>query len=96
MKEGVRAFAFIKNGKKVGRYESKTPAGAARKAYRMQFPKGGSHTFTIVEVTQGSKKKEYKYKGSVKKVNKEFKVKDKKTGEVKVIKSTKEVHIKSA
>ena len=59
--------SFTVSGKSGGRYISKTPAGAAKKAFTQKCKKTNkkgvcSFEITLRETTQGSKQKVYKYK----------------------------------
>ena len=59
--------SFTITGKSGGRYISKTPAGAAKKAFTQKCKKSNkkgvcSFDITLKETTQGSKNKTYKYK----------------------------------
>lgn len=60
----VRTFVSVSsNGKETGRYVSKTPAGAAKKAGIRILKKRNqqSTTVTVRETTAGSKKRVYTY-----------------------------------
>lgn len=66
MKKEDRSFALVsikskKTDGQVGRYISKSPMAAAKKAFNKHIKKVGSSTVIIRETTAGSKHKEYKY-----------------------------------
>lgn len=66
-----RTFTLVAGNDEVGRYTGATPKAAASKAFTKWVQGGGKspYTFTIRETTQGSKKKQYTYRGERVKLN---------------------------
>jgi len=98
-KKAMRHFKVVSvsgNKKEFGNYDGRTPLQAAGKAFKQICIKMGKNKnsckleFTIRETTQGSKKKEYMYKGEYKKL---AKPRVKKFGKTKVV-STHERKVK--
>jgi len=71
-----RHFTIVEGKKEHGLFVSTTPSGAARKVVS-KLSKGKKVTFSLREITQGSKKKVYgPYEGMKKKLSKPIKVGD--------------------
>ena len=71
-----RHFTIVEGNKEHGLFISSTPSGAARKVVS-KLSKGKKVTFSLREITQGSKKKVYgPYEGMKKKLSKPIKVGD--------------------